>query len=247
AGASAYPRIIDFQRMREIADEVGAYLLADIAHIVGLVAAGSHPDPVPLCEVVTSTTHKTLRGPRGALILCKEELAKKIDVAVFPGIQAGPLMHILAAKAVAFKEAQSFGFREYQRQIIRNAQALAQSLMEEGFELVSGGTDNHLMLVKLQGWDVTGRVAADALEAAGIVVNKNTVPNDPLPPAETSGIRPGTPALTTRGMKEPEMQKIGKLITRVIRDKGENESVTTEARNEVVELCEAFPIYQDII
>ncbi len=247
AGASAYPRIIDFQRMREIADEVGAYLLADIAHIVGLVAAGSHPDPVPLCEVVTSTTHKTLRGPRGALILCKEELAKKIDVAVFPGIQAGPLMHILAAKAVAFKEAQSFGFREYQRQIIRNAQALAQSLLEEGFELVSGGTDNHLMLVKMQGWDITGRVAADVLEAAGIVVNKNTVPNDPLPPAETSGIRPGTPALTTRGMREPEMLKIGKLITRVIRDKGETESVIQEVRNEVTDLCEAFPIYQDII
>jgi len=246
-GASAYPRIIDFKRFREIADEVGAYLLADIAHIVGLVAAGSHPDPVPLCEVVTSTTHKTLRGPRGALILCRQEWAAKIDESVFPGIQAGPLMHILAAKAVAFKEAQSFGFREYQRQIIRNAQALAQSLLEEGFELVSGGTDNHLMLVKLIGKGISGRDAADTLERAGIVVNKNTIPNDPLSPAETSGIRPGTPALTTRGMREQEMHRIGKLIARVIEDKGEHEEVIAEVRKEVLDLCDAFPIYHDII
>ena len=247
AGASAYPRIIDFQRLREIADEVDAYLLADIAHIVGLVAAGSHPDPVPFCEVVTSTTHKTLRGPRGALILCKAEYAARIDEAVFPGIQAGPLMHIVAAKAVAFKEAQSFGFREYQRQIIRNAQALAQTLLEEGFELVSGGTDNHLMLVKLHDKGISGRDAADLLEKAGIVVNKNTIPDDPLPPAETSGIRPGTPALTTRGMRESEMQAIGKLIARVVHDKGQDETVIEEARKDVLELCEAFPIYQDII
>ena len=246
-GASAYPRIIDFKRFREIADEVGAYLLADIAHIVGLVAAGSHPDPVPLCEVVTSTTHKTLRGPRGALILCQEEWAGRIDESVFPGIQAGPLMHILAAKAVAFKEAQSFGFREYQRQIIRNAQALAQSLLEEGFELVSGGTDNHLMLVKLIGKGLSGREAADTLERAGIVVNKNTIPNDPLSPAETSGIRPGTPALTTRGMREQEMHRIGKLIARVVEDKGEHEEVIAEVRKEVLDLCDAFPIYHDII
>jgi len=246
-GASAYPRIIDFKRFREIADEVGAYLLADIAHIVGLVAAGSHPDPVPLCEVVTSTTHKTLRGPRGALILCQEEWAGRIDESVFPGIQAGPLMHILAAKAVAFKEAQSFGFREYQRQIIRNAQALAQSLLEEGFELVSGGTDNHLMLVKLIGKGLSGREAADTLERAGIVVNKNTIPNDPLSPAETSGIRPGTPALTTRGMREQEMHRIGKLIARVVEDKGEHEEVIAEVRKQVLDLCDAFPIYHDII
>ncbi|MGQ9730520.1 MAG: serine hydroxymethyltransferase [Candidatus Zipacnadales bacterium] len=247
AGASAYPRIIDFQRFREIADEVGAYLLADIAHIVGLVAAGSHPDPVPVCEVVTSTTHKTLRGPRGALILCKQEWAERIDEAVFPGIQAGPLMHIIAAKAVSFKEAQSFGFREYQRQIIRNAQALAQSLLEEGFDLVSGGTDNHLMLVKLTNEDISGREAAELLERAGIVVNKNTIPNDPRSPAETSGIRPGTPALTTRGMREPEMFHIGKLIARLIHDKGEHEEVIGEVRKEVLELCDAFPIYHDIV
>ncbi len=246
-GASAYPRIIDFKRFREIADEVGAYLLADIAHIVGLVAAGSHPDPVPLCEVVTSTTHKTLRGPRGALILCRGDWASKIDESVFPGIQAGPLMHIIAAKAVAFKEAQSFGFREYQRQIIRNAQALAQSLLEEGFELVSGGTDNHLMLVKLIGKGITGRDAANLLEQAGICLNKNTIPNDPLSPAETSGIRPGTPALTTRGMREQEMHHIGKLIARVIADKGEHEEVVAEVRKDVLELCEAFPIYHDIV
>ncbi len=247
AGASAYPRIIDFQRFREIADEVGAYLMADIAHIVGLVAAGSHPDPVPCCEIVTSTTHKTLRGPRGALILCRGEFAQKLDEAVFPGTQAGPLMHIIAAKAVAFKEAQSFGFREYQRQIIRNCQALAQSLLEEGFQLVTGGTDNHLTLANLTNKGITGRRAADLLEAAGIVVNKNTVPNDPLPPAETSGIRPGTPALTTRGMREQEMDHIGKLIARVVHDKGEHEEVIEEVRKEVLELCDAFPIYQDLI
>jgi glycine hydroxymethyltransferase len=247
AGASAYPRIIDFQRFREIADEVGAYLMADIAHIVGLVAAGSHPDPVPCCEMVTSTTHKTLRGPRGALILCREEFASRIDEAVFPGIQAGPLMHIVAAKAVAFKEAQSFGFREYQRQIIRNCQALAQSLLEEGFTLVTGGTDNHLLLVNLTGKGITGRDAADLLERAGIVVNKNTVPNDPLPPAESSGIRPGTPALTTRGMREQELHRIGKMIARVLRDRGEHEEAVESVRQEVLELCDAFPIYQDMI
>ncbi len=247
AGASAYPRIIDFQRFREIADEVGAYLMADIAHIVGLVAAGSHPDPVPFCEVVTSTTHKTLRGPRGALVLCRQEFAQKTDEAVFPGIQAGPLMHIVAAKAVAFKEAQSFGFREYQRQIIRNCQALAQSLLEEGFQLVTGGTDNHLTLLNLTNKGITGRRAADLLEQAGIVVNKNTVPNDPLPPVETSGIRPGTPAVTTRGMREQEMDHIGKLIARVVHDRGEHEEVIEEVRKEVLELCDNFPIYQDLI
>ncbi len=245
-GASAYPRIIDFQKFREIADDVGAYLLADIAHIVGLVAAEAHPDPVPYCEVVTSTTHKTLRGPRGAFILCKAEWAEAIDRAVFPGIQAGPLMHIIAAKAVVFREAQEFGFREYQRQIIYNCQAMAQSLIEEGFELVTGGTDNHLMLVDLRNKNITGREAADLLEQAGIVVNKNLIPWDPLPPTETSGIRPGTPGITTRGMKEEEARLIGKLIARVIHDGRDKPSVIEEVRKQVLELCEAFPIYADL-
>jgi glycine hydroxymethyltransferase len=245
-GASAYPRIIDFQKFREIADDVGAYLLADIAHIVGLVAAEAHPDPVPYCEVVTSTTHKTLRGPRGAFILCRQEWAERIDRAVFPGIQAGPLMQIIAAKAVVFREAQEFGFREYQRQIIHNCQALAQSLLEEGFELVTGGTDNHLILVDLSNKGMSGREAANLLESAGIVVNKNLIPYDPLPPTETSGIRPGTPGITTRGMKEAEARLIGKLIARIIHDAPQNESVIYEVRQQVLELCEAFPIYADL-
>jgi len=252
AGASAYPRIIDFQRFREIAEEVGAFWMADIAHIVGLVAAGSHPDPVPYCDLVTSTTHKTLRGPRGALILCPERLADRLDRAVFPGVQAGPLMHIIAAKAVAFKEAQEFGFREYQRQIIRNAQSLAQSLLEEDFTLVTGGTDNHLMLVDLRDKGISGREAADLMEAAGMCCNKNLIPGDPASPAETSGIRPGTPALTTRGMKEPEMQLIGKWIARIVHDGrnedgSANEAVVAEVREQVNQLCEAFPIYEDLI
>lgn len=251
AGASAYPRIIDFQRFREIADEVGALLLADIAHIVGLVAAEAHPDPVPYCDVVTSTTHKTLRGPRGAMTMCKQKWAEKVDRAVFPGIQAGPLMQIIAAKAVAFKEAQEFGFREYQRQIIRNAQALANSLLEEGFTLVTGGTDNHLMLVDLRNKGVTGRLIADLMETAGMVVNKNLIPNDPRPPAETSGIRPGTPGLTTRGMKEAEMAMIGKWIARVVHEghDGEgnpNEPVLAQVRADVAALCDGFPIYEDL-
>ncbi|MCD6350478.1 MAG: serine hydroxymethyltransferase [Armatimonadetes bacterium] len=246
AGASAYPRIIDFQKFREIADDVGAYLLADIAHIVGLVAAEAHPDPVPYCDVVTSTTHKTLRGPRGAFILCREEWADRIDRAVFPGIQAGPLMQIIAAKAVVFREAQEFGFREYQRQIIHNCQAMAQSLLEEGFELVTGGTDNHLMLVDLRNKNITGREAADLMEAAGMIVNKNLIPGDPRSPRETSGIRPGTPGITTRGMKEEEARLIGKLIARVIHDGRGSESVIEEVRKQVLELCEAFPIYADL-
>ena len=246
AGASAYPRIIDFRNFREIADEVGAYVMADIAHIVGLVAAGSHPDPVPICEVVTSTTHKTLRGPRGALILCKQEWAEAIDRAVFPGIQAGPLMHIIAAKAVAFQEAQTLFFREYQRQIIRNAQALAASLIEEGFDLVTGGTDNHLMLVDLTNQYITGRDAADLLEEAGIVVNKNLVPGDKRSPNETSGIRPGTPGLTTRGMEEPALHQVGKMMSRAIHAGRANEKVLREVRQEVLELCEAFPIYEHL-
>jgi len=251
AGASAYPRIIDFQRFREIADAVGAYLIADIAHIVGLVAAGSHPDPVPYCDLVTSTTHKTLRGPRGALILCPQKWADKLDRAVFPGVQAGPLMQIIAAKAVAFKEAQEFGFREYQRQIIRNAQFLAQSLLDEGFTLVTGGTDNHLMLVDLRTKGISGRDAANLCEAAGMVANKNLIPGDPANPSETSGIRFGTPALTTRGMKEAEMVQIGKWIARVIHDGRDasgnpNEVLLAEIAAQVRELCEAFPIYEDL-
>ncbi|MCD6361803.1 MAG: serine hydroxymethyltransferase [Armatimonadetes bacterium] len=246
AGASAYPRVIDFRQFAEIADEVGAYCMADIAHIVGLVAAGAHPDPVPICDVVTSTTHKTLRGPRGAIILCKQEHAKKIDRAVFPGVQAGPLMHIIAAKAVAFKEAQSLFFREYQRQIVRNAHALATSLQEEGFRLVTGGTDNHLMLVDLRNMDITGKEAANLMEEAGMVVNKNLIPGDERSPDETSGIRPGTPGMTTRGMQEPEMQLVGKLIARVIKEGRNNDKVLAEVRKQVLELCEAFPIYEHL-
>ncbi len=246
AGASAYPRVIDFGQFKEIADEVGAYCMADIAHIVGLVAAGAHPDPVPICDVVTSTTHKTLRGPRSALIMCKQEHAKKVDRSVFPGVQAGPLMHIVAAKAVAFKEAQSLFFREYQRQILRNAQSLANSLLEEGFRLVTGGTDNHLMLVDLRNKDITGREAADLMEEAGMVVNKNLIPGDERSPDETSGIRPGTPGLTTRGMQEPEMHRIGKMIARVIAEGRDDDRVLAEVRKEVLDLCEGFPIYEHL-
>ncbi len=246
AGYSAYPRIIDFKRFREIADEVGAYLMADIAHISGLVAAEAHPTPVPYADVITSTTHKTLRGPRGALILCKQEYADQIDRAVFPGIQAGPLMQIIAAKAVCFKEAQEFGFREYQRQIVRNCQALGQALLEEGFTLVTGGTDNHLLLVDLRNKQITGREAADLMEAAGMVVNKNLIPGDPAPATETSGIRPGTPGLTSRGMKEPEMKLVGQWIARVIHEGRDNPEVLEEVRGQVQGLCEAFPIYEDL-
>ncbi len=246
AGYSAYPRIIDFKRFREIADEVGAYLMADIAHICGLVAAEAHPTPVPYADVITSTTHKTLRGPRGALILCKQEYADQIDRAVFPGIQAGPLMQIIAAKAVCFKEAQEFGFREYQRQIIRNCQVLGQALLEEGFTLVTGGTDNHLLLVDLRNKGISGREAADLLEAAGMVVNKNLIPGDPGPSTETSGIRPGTPGLTSRGMKEPEMKLVGQWMARVIHEGRDNPEALDEVRDQVRELCEAFPIYEDL-
>jgi glycine hydroxymethyltransferase len=250
-GASAYPRIIDFKRFKDICDEVGAYMMSDIAHICGLVAAEAHPSPVPYADVVTSTTHKTLRGPRGALALCKEKWAKALDRAVFPGVQAGPLMHIIAAKAVCFKEASEFGFREYQRQIIRNAQQLARTLQELDFDLVTGGTDNHLLLVRLTNKNITGAVAADLMEMAGMVVNKNLVPNDPLSARETSGIRPGTPGMTSRGMKEAEMVKVGNWIARVIHDGRNsdgtpNEAVLSEVRAQVAELCEAFPIYQSL-
>ncbi|MFQ6096829.1 MAG: serine hydroxymethyltransferase [Armatimonadota bacterium] len=242
-GASAYPRLLDFQEFRAIADDVGAYLLADIAHIVGLIVAAEHPDPVPHCEVVTSTTHKTLRGPRGALILCREEHATDVDRAVFPGTQAGPLMHVIAAKAVAFKEAQSDDFARYQRQIIRNARALAEGLLREGFRLVSGGTDNHLMLVDLRPQGINGKDAADLLEEAGICVNKNLIPFDPGTPMRPSGIRPGTPAVTSRGMREPEMAQIATWIARVIRGR-DDATVRARVREEVRELCEQFPVYE---
>jgi glycine hydroxymethyltransferase len=244
-GASAYPRILDFKNWKEIADEAGAYLMADIAHIVGLIIGGVHPDPVPYCDVVTSTTHKTLRGPRGAIILCKEEHADKIDRAVFPGIQAGPLMHIIAAKAVSFKEASEPVYKELQAQIVRNAKALAESLIKEGFRLVSGGTDNHLMLIDLTDKGITGRKAADLLEEAGIIVNKNLIPFDKKSAMECSGIRPGTPALTTRGMKEPEMEIIGGMFGRTLSNPNDDDT-RAQVRRDVKSLCQKFPIYEDL-
>ena len=244
-GASAYPRILDFKGWKEIADSVGAYLMADIAHIVGLVIGGVHPDPVPHCDIVTSTTHKTLRGPRGAIILCKKKYAKAVDRAVFPGVQAGPLMHIIAAKAVSFQEASEPHFRELQAQIVRNARTLADSLTREGFRLVSGGTDNHLMLVDLADKGITGKQAADWLEEAGIIVNKNLIPFDEKSAMECSGIRPGTPALTTRGMKEPEMQIIGRMFGEVLNNT-DDDKVRAKVREEVRELCKSFPIYEDL-
>lgn len=244
-GASAYPRILNFKDWREIADSVGAYLMADVAHIVGLIAGGVHPDPVPYCDVVTSTTHKTLRGPRGAMIMCKKELADKIDRAVFPGVQAGPLMHVIAAKAVSFKEALEYGFKEYQAQIVKNAKTLANCLKDEGFRLVTGGTDNHLMLVDLSNKGLTGRQAADLLEEAGIIVNKNLIPYDTRSPIECSGIRPGTPAITTRGMREPEMEIIAKMISDVLNNPNDS-TIRKKVREQVRELCHFFPIYQDL-
>ncbi len=245
AGASAYPRIMEFERFREVADEVGAYLMADIAHVAGLIVADEHPDPIPHCDVVTTTTHKTLRGPRAAIIMCRQEHAQAIDRAVFPGIQSGPQMHVVAAKAVAFKEALSPDFKEYQHQIVLNAKAIAQSLIDQGFRLVSGGTDNHLMLVDLTDKGITGRDAADRLEQAGICVNKNLVPFDTQNPVVTSGIRPGSPAVTTRGMKEPEMTLIGELMARAL-NAGDDAFVIAEVQEKVRELCERFPIYTDL-
>ena len=245
-GASAYPRLIDFAVWREIADEVGAYLMADIAHIVGLIAGGVHPSPIPYCDVVTSTTHKTLRGPRGAFIMCRRELAKQVDRAVFPGVQAGPLMHVIAAKGVAFHEAMSEDFKAYQRQIVANAQALAGHLLAAGLRLVSGGTDNHLMLVDVaKSLGITGRQAADALEQAGICVNMNVIPFDSKPPTVTSGIRPGTPAITTRGMKEPEMAEIARMMTSILRDP-EHAALAAQVREQVRALCARFPVYESL-
>lgn len=244
AGASAYPRTIDFAKFREIADSVDAYLMVDMAHIAGLVAAGLHPNPVEHAHFVTTTTHKTLRGPRGGMILCKEEFAKAIDKSIFPGIQGGPLMHVIAAKAVAFGEALQPEFKDYQRQVIANAQALAAGLEEEGLRIVSGGTDNHLLLVDLQGIDITGKVAEHALDAAGITVNKNTIPFDPASPFVTSGIRLGTAAMTTRGFKETDMQEVARLIGRVLKHH-EDEAVLAEALQDVRTLTAKFPLYPE--
>ena len=242
AGASAYPRVIDFARFRAIADKVGAYFMVDMAHIAGLVAAGLHPSPVPYADVVTTTTHKTLRGPRGGLILCREELAKAIDKAIFPGTQGGPLMHIIAAKAVAFGEALQPEFKEYQQQIIKNAAALAKALTAKGFRLVSGGTDNHLMLLDLRDKGVTGKELEHRLDEVHITVNKNAIPNDPQSPFITSGVRIGTPAITSRGFKEEQMELIAGWIADVVNDfEGQKERITKE----VIALCEQFPIYND--
>lgn len=243
AGASAYPRFIDFKRMREIADEVGAYLMVDMAHIAGLVAAGVHPSPVPYAHVVTTTTHKTLRGPRGALILCKDELKKKINSAVFPGTQGGPLMHIIAAKAVCFKEALSPEFKEYQTQVVKNAAALADELSKKGVRLVSGGTDNHLMLADVMSRGKTGAEVQELLDMANITANKNTIPFDTMSVKETSGMRFGSPAVTSRGMKEAEMRRIGDMIVRLLED---GEAAVPEVKAEVIELCRRFPLYPDI-
>lgn len=243
AGASAYSRIIDFKKMREIADEVGAYLMVDMAHIGGLVAAGVHPSPVPYADVVTSTTHKTLRGPRGAIILCRDELKKKINSAVFPGTQGGPLMHIIAGKAVCFKEAMSEEFKAYQRQVVKNAAVLADTLSENGIRLVSGGTDNHLMLADTMSLGRTGNEVQELLDAAHITANKNSIPFDTQSVKLTSGMRFGTPAVTTRGMGEDEMRDIGKMIVRIIND---GDKAIDDVKQQVLSLCERFPLYPEI-
>ncbi len=243
AGASAYSRIIDFKKMREIADEVGAYLMVDMAHIGGLVAAGVHPSPVPYADVVTSTTHKTLRGPRGAIILCKDELKKKINSAVFPGTQGGPLMHIIAGKAVCLKEAMSSEFKQYQRQTVNNAVVLAQTLAEGGIRLVSGGTDNHLMLADTMSLGHTGNEVQELLDKAHITANKNSIPFDTQSVKLTSGMRFGTPAVTTRGMGETEMREIGRMIVRII---NEGESAVGDVKQQVLDICSRFPLYPDM-
>ncbi len=244
AGASAYPRELDFKKFREVADQVGAYLMVDIAHIAGLIVAGIHQSPVPYADFVTTTTHKTLRGPRGGMIMCKKKYAKDLDREVMPGIQGGPLMHVIAAKAVAFKEALKPSFKEYQHQIVKNAKALAAEMANRGYHVVSGGTDTHLMLISFIERNVTGKVVEEALEKAGITVNKNTVPFDPQKPFITSGVRMGTPALTTRGMKEQEMGQIAALIDKVISNLGD-EQVYSQVKAEVLELCQRFPLYKE--
>lgn len=238
-GASAYPRTIDFKKFREIADKVGAYLMADIAHIAGLVATGCHPSPVEYCDVVTTTTHKTLRGPRSGLIMCKEELANKIDKAVFPGLQGGPLEHIIAAKAIGFKQNLTEEYKRYAQQVVKNAKVLADTLIEEGFQLVSGGTDNHLILIDLTNLNITGKDAQEWLDEVNITTNKNTIPGEKLSPNLTSGLRVGTPALTTRGMKEEEMVTVGKLIAKTLKKTDSKENISKE----VLELTSRFPIY----
>ncbi len=243
AGASAYPRFIDFRRMREIADAVGAYLMVDMAHVAGLVAAGVHPSPVPYAHVVTTTTHKTLRGPRGALILCREELKKKINSAVFPGTQGGPLMHTIAAKAVCFGEALQPAFREYQSQVVKNAAALADSLQENGVRLVSGGTDNHLMLADVMSKGKTGAEVQELLDAANITANKNTIPFDTQSVKLTSGMRFGSPAVTSRGLKEEDMRQVGAFIARLIE---EGESAVPEVKEQVIEMTRRFPLYPEM-
>mgnify|MGYP004557557435 FL=1 len=244
-GASAYPREIDYKRFREIADEVGAYLVADIAHVAGLIVAGVHPSPVGYAHVITSTTHKTLRGPRGGLIMCDdEEIAKRINKAVFPGSQGGPLMHIIAAKAIAFKEALSPEFKEYQIQIVKNAKAMANRLLERGLKLVSGGTDNHMMLVNLTGSGVNGKQLETWLDEAHITANKNSIPNEPLPPSLTSGIRVGTPAVTTRGMKESDMVRIADMIADIVEGK---EEAIEDVKARAIALCDEHPIYKDAL
>jgi glycine hydroxymethyltransferase len=242
-GYSAYSREIDFAPFRAIADEVGAVLMADIAHFAGLVAAGIHPSPIPHCDVVTTTTHKTLRGPRGGMILCRDAFAKALNSSVFPGNQGGPLMHVIAAKAVALGEAQQPAFREYQRQIVANAKALADGLLRRGFRLCSGGTDNHLILIDLRGTEITGKAAEETLDAARITVNKNAVPFDQRPPFVTSGIRLGTPAVTTRGMREPEMETIAELIHRALQHLGDARALGALG-DEVRALCQRFPVYR---
>lgn len=245
AGASAYPRFIDYKKFREIADEVGAYLMADMAHVAGMVAVGLHPSPVGYAHVITTTTHKTLRGPRGGLILCDDEdIAKKIDKAIFPGSQGGPLMHIIAAKAVAFKEALSPEFKTYQEQILKNAKAMADRLIKRGLRLVSGGTDNHMMLINLVGSGVNGKQLETWLDMAHITANKNSVPNEPLSPSLTSGLRVGTPAVTSRGMKEDDMVKIADMIADIV-EGGESAIESVKAR--AIALCDEHPIYKDAV
>ena len=241
AGASAYSRIIDFERFGKVAKDVGAYFMVDMAHISGLIAAGEHPNPFPYADIVTSTTHKTLRGARGGLILCKAEFAAKVDKAVFPGMQGGPLMHIIAAKAVCFHEAMQPAFKEYQHQVVLNAAELSKTLQENGIKIFSGGTDNHLMLVDLRELDVTGQRVQTLLDMAHITANRNAIPFDTRNKLETSGMRFGTPASTTRGMKEPEMQRIGNLIARIIK---EGEAAVPSVKEEVLEICKRFPLYQ---
>lgn len=243
SGASAYPRIIDFAKIKEICDEVGAVMMVDIAHIAGLVATGLHPSPVPYADFVTTTTHKTLRGPRGGMVMCKEKWAKALDKTIFPGLQGGPLMHVIAAKAVSFKEALDPSFKVYQQKILDNAQALAKALKEHGFRLITGGTDNHLMLVDVRNKKVTGKIAEKALDKAGITANKNTIPNDPESPFVTSGLRLGTPAVTTRGMGTAEMVKIADFIDRAL-TAPEDENNLAAIKKEVVELCSKFPFYK---